>query len=53
MERAPPAVQPPSWALPTAAFHVGLCAVVILVGVVGFPSGCGALDANKKLLCTF
>mmetsp|Transcript_20752 Transcript_20752/g.59164 ORF Transcript_20752/g.59164 Transcript_20752/m.59164 type:complete len:278 (+) Transcript_20752:152-985(+) len=29
-ELAPPADHPPSLALPTAAFHVGLCAVVIL-----------------------
>ena len=30
VETAPPAVQPPSLAFPTAAFHVGRCAVVMV-----------------------
>mmetsp|Transcript_22159 Transcript_22159/g.34079 ORF Transcript_22159/g.34079 Transcript_22159/m.34079 type:complete len:86 (+) Transcript_22159:659-916(+) len=29
VDTAPPADHPPSWAFPTAAFHVGLCAVVM------------------------
>ena len=32
-EMAPPADQPPSWARPTAAFHVGRWAVVMVVVV--------------------
>jgi len=31
VEMAPPADQPPSWARPTAAFHVGRWAVVMVV----------------------
>ena len=33
---APPADQPPSWARPTAAFHVGRWAVVILYIILLF-----------------